>query len=249
MKTLRYLEDQVYSGRGGKLQYDAFLPEMESDLSAVVCIHGGGWVSGNKTDMRQVAEYFAERGFAAFCPQYRLAPLHPFPAAVEDCEDFVKHLRDNAKSFGLNPERIFSFGNSAGGHLSATLAVKNSPNQVNGAVNISGLIDLTNPQSNHPSISWDFLGQFIGKPYEDNKELWKSASPLYCVNSGSSPVMIFHGGEDDIVWQQQSERLHGELLAAGVRTEIEILPGEGHSFSVSAFERILDKSAEFFSEL
>lgn len=249
MKTLRYLEDYVYEGRGGQLHFDAFLPETGADLPAVICIHGGGWVSGEKADMRPVAEYFAKKGFAAFCPEYRLAPLHPFPAAIEDCEDFVKHLREHAKELGLNPSRIFSFGNSAGGHLSASLAVRDSEHRVNGAVDICGLTDLTNPQSNHPSISWDFIGQFIGKPFEGNEELWKEASPLYSVTKDAAPVLIFHGGDDDIVWQQQSERLHGELLAAGAKTEIEILPGEGHSFSMPAFEKILERSVEFFCEL
>ncbi len=248
MKTLRYLEDHEFQTRSGELLFDGFLPESSERVGAVVCIHGGGWVSGDKSDMRPVAEYFAEKGFAAFCPQYRLAPLHSFPAAVHDCEDFIGFLRSNSEKYGVKSNRVFSIGNSAGGHLSTYLAVNPGENQVNAAVDICGLTDLTNPQSNHPSISWDFIGQFLGVPFEENEAIWKLASPLFKVCAESSPVLIFHGGEDDIVWQQQSERLHGELLAAGVRTDLEILPGEGHSFSMQGFERILEKSVEFFNQ-
>src|SRR5438105_13355138 len=121
---MKVVLNEVYADVDGvNLRYDMIAAQATEALPAVICIHGGGWVSGDKNDMHDVARFFAANGYAAFCPQYRLAPLYPFPAAVEDCRRFVAFLRDKAHELKIIPESIGSIGNSAGGHLSAMLAM------------------------------------------------------------------------------------------------------------------------------
>lgn len=252
---MKVLLDEIYIRESGRnLRYD-YLRSSEGGLSpAVVCIHGGGWISGDKADTHPVAQFFAENGFAAFCPQYRLAPLHTYPAAVEDCQAFVAYLRANANDLQIHPEKIGAIGNSAGGYFAVMLAVRDAfitgvHTRVNAAVDICGLTDLTHPNEKHPKISLDFISQYMGKPFEGNEELWLEASPLYHVDENASPLLIFHGMQDDVVLPEQSIRLHKALTSYGVKAELVIFENEWHSFSLETFEKILQRSLDFFSEV
>jgi acetyl esterase/lipase len=238
----------AYPSDGGmSLKYDVFRPQTEDLLPSVVCIHGGGWVSGDKSDVFQIAQAFVARGFAAFCPQYRLAPLYPFPAAVEDCRAFLRYLRGNARELHILPEKVGAFGNSAGGHLAAMLAMSPKESErANSAVDISGLTDLTDPTKNHPQISWDFIGQFLGEPYEHTSPRWIEASPIYQIIPETAPILIIHGDEDDVVWPIQSERFYARLREEGIKSEFIILKNEGHGFSEEGFNEIMKLSTSFF---
>src|SRR5688572_30203605 len=161
--------DEVYANVGSAgLRYDAVLQEGKP-APAIVCIHGGGWVSGDRSDMHEVAQYFAEKGFAAFCPQYRLAPLYSYPAPIEDIESFIKYLRENSEKLDILSESIGVIGNSAGGYLAAMAGLTtDTAAKANAVVDICGLTDLTNYRVSHPPISWDFLSQYLsGAPNED----------------------------------------------------------------------------------
>lgn len=245
---MKVVSNKIYAEVSGvNLRYDMIFPSSAEAVPAVICIHGGGWVSGDKSDMHEVAKYFASRGLAAFCPQYRLAPLYPFPAAIEDCREFVSFLRKKKGELKIMADAIGSFGNSAGGHLSAMLAFSADQNErVNAAVDVSGLTDLTNPQSQHPPISWDFIGQFIGVPFSGAETEWIEASPLYQASKDAAPLLIFHGSDDDIVWPEQSRKLQEALQNVGATSELRILEGEGHSFSEQGFHTILNESLAFF---
>ncbi|MCH8274403.1 MAG: alpha/beta hydrolase [Armatimonadetes bacterium] len=255
---MRVSLDEVFDNPGdAALRFDLFAPECDDAVPAVVLLHGGGWISGDKSDVHEIARAFAAEGFASFCPQFRLAPLHPYPAAVEDCHRFLLFLRKEAKRFGIHPQRIGSFGNSAGGHLSVSLAVRETTEEtgsgrissrVNAAVDVAGLMDLTHPTDRHPEIAWDFISQFMSVPFEGNEERWVEASPLFHVNEHSAPILIVHGGQDDVVWPEQSERLYEALRGGGVMTDFLLLEGEGHSFSLEAYQEILRRSVAFFRE-
>lgn len=244
---MKKLLNESFTTADGDLEFDAYLPD--DPIGSVICIHGGGWISGDKSEMRDVAAIFAHKGLAAFCPQYRLAPLHPYPAAVKDVRAFVKHLRENAEGFGVKPHKIAAFGNSAGGYLCAMSAVSPDPSsRPNVCADVCGLADLTRPQQQHPSIAWDFIGQYMRVPYDGNEEIWIAASPVYLVDAGTAPTIIFHGDQDDIVWPEQSKKLHEAFQINNVESRLHLLPNEGHSFTLPAFEEILDRSSQFFQE-
>jgi acetyl esterase/lipase len=238
--------DEVYANVGSAgLRYDGILQEGKP-APAIVCIHGGGWVSGDRSDMHEVAQYFAQRGFSAFCPQYRLAPLYSYPAPIEDIATFISYLREKVDSLGILPNAIGVIGNSAGGYLAAMAGLAADENErANAVVDICGLTDLTNYRESHPPISWDFLVQYMsGAAAEDPS--WIEASPLFRVHADAPPYLIFHGQDDDVVYLEQSKRFYDSLREAGVNVELEVLPGEGHSFTLPAFEKILQRSTEFF---
>jgi acetyl esterase len=91
----------------------------------VVHLHGGGWVVGDLESHDAVCRLLAARsGAAVLAVDYRLAPEHPYPAAVEDCERTVDWLVSNGPSLDVDPTRLAVLGDSSGGNLAAALALR-----------------------------------------------------------------------------------------------------------------------------
>jgi acetyl esterase/lipase len=196
--------------------------------------------------MREVALSLANQGFAAAAIEYRLAPLNPFPAAVEDVRAFIAFARDHAQEWKIDPENIASLGNSAGGHLACMAGLTGEPHErANAVVDICGITDLSNPREKHFSISWSFLEAFMGVEYAGNEQTFRDASPLSHVDYQSPPFLVIHGEQDDIVSIEQSEILVRALEHYGVKHEYYSLPGEMHSFSFGAWAKIEQLFVEF----
>lgn len=93
-------------------------------LPCLVFAHGGGWVFGDLDTHDHLARSLANgAGCAVLAVDYRLAPEHVFPAAVEDYAEGVRHAAANAASLGIDPARLAVGGDSAGGNLAAIAAL------------------------------------------------------------------------------------------------------------------------------
>lgn len=234
---MTFTPDLPYAEPSGMtLTLDLFRPDGDGPFPVVLCIHGGGWISGEKEGMHDIAAMFTKHGFAAACVQYRLAPLHPFPAAVEDVFAAITFLRAESESLNLDKGRFASFGNSAGGHLAAMAGVsKFADSRVQAVAAVCPITDLTDPHGQHFPVSLGFLEQFMGQPYEGNEELYRAASPLHLVQAGQPPFLLIHGEADDIVPFGQSVALAQVLQESGVPAELNLLPGEGHGLTWEAW--------------
>ncbi len=115
--------DRLIDGPGGLLPLRIFSPEgADATLPGLVYFHGGGLVAGSLDGYDPLYRTLA----AGICCRlvavgYRLAPEHPFPAAIEDAVAAVRHVLDHAPEFGLDPERVAVGGDSAGGTLTAVV--------------------------------------------------------------------------------------------------------------------------------
>lgn len=100
-----------------------YRPQNNGSDCALLWIHGGGLVVGSPTkDDRLCSIYARDLKLNVFSVDYRLAPNHRFPAAIDDCYAVWNWLQNNAKELGINPSRIVIGGESAGGGLAASLA-------------------------------------------------------------------------------------------------------------------------------
>jgi acetyl esterase len=118
--------DRTIPGPGGDLPVRIYVPTEPmggGDPPVLVWFHGGGWVIGDiesaDTTVRALA---AAAGMVAVSVDYRLAPEHAFPAAVDDALAAVRWVVDNAASLGVDPARLVVGGDSAGGNLAAVVA-------------------------------------------------------------------------------------------------------------------------------
>jgi acetyl esterase/lipase len=255
-------QDVEYGQAGGKpLRLDIYKPVGASmSRPGVLLIHGGGWVEGDKSSQRDMAEGLTRAGFVAISVGYRLAKddASRYPAQVDDVRRAVRWVRAHAGEIGVDPDRLGAFGHSAGGHLAAILgtteakgtgdpALKDVSSRVQCVVDLCGPTDFTDESSPPvgPVIAW-MIPNLFGKTRLEAPDVYRDASPVSHVDARSAPTLIIHGTADDIVPIDQSRRLKDALAKAGVEVKLVELEGEGHLFlQPKSRDRMIEETLAF----
>ena len=237
----RIERDVIYGTAGGEsLQMDIYRPLTPGKKPAVIAIHGGGWRGGDKRRERRLALMLAKKNYVVFAINYRLAPQHPWPAALDDCQRAVRWVRHQANEYEVAPKRIAALGQSAGGHLSSLLGtmrqtrqhsdplLQKPSSQVNAVVNLYGPADMVK-QFEHAPTKRILLG-FLGKPPTEAADVYAAASPVTHITRKSAPFLTLHGSEDPTVPVEQARLLHQALQANGVSSKLVILEGARHGW-------------------
>lgn len=243
-------EGIVYSipAANRSLHLNLYRPADEKKYPALLMIHGGGWSSGDLSLQIPMAQQIASKGYVTIPVEYRLSPEALYPAAVHDLKTALRWMRANADRYGIDTTQIAVSGCSAGGQLATLVGVTNGQvsydgvggeysnhgSNVQAVINIDGISDFTTPESLDgvlEAISKNKVlasAKWLGATYDENKELWIEASPVYWVTNKSAPICFinssiprFHGGRDKII-----EKLDGY----NIPTEIHSLPDTPHPF-------------------
>jgi acetyl esterase/lipase len=193
-----------------------------------VVIHGGFWrAQYSRKLMHGLCRDLAERGWAAWNLEYRrLGGLSGggWPNTFEDLSAGIDHLHEVLAPLDL--ERVVTIGHSAGGHLAALAATRPWPRvPVTAVVSQAGVLDLE--RAWEWRLSKGVVRRLLGGTPESQPERYGAASPAARLPVGV-PVLLTHGGEDDIVPPAMSEEFQRAALAAGDECELVLLPGEGH---------------------
>jgi acetyl esterase/lipase len=240
------------------LKADLALPVEGGPFPAVVCLHGGGWVTGNRKQMARTIEVLAHRGYVAVAPDYRLAPAHRFPACVEDCKAAVRWLRANAGKYRIDPGRIAAVGLSAGGHLACMLAVTTPADGLEGTggnsdrssavqavVSFAGPTDLTAEELWTKEVLAGNLEPLFGGPPQTKLDLYRKASPTHYVPVAPPPVLLVHGSDDRVVPVRQAHALAERLRSRDGKADVVVLEGEGHTWNGYALLKSIDQMLTF----
>jgi acetyl esterase/lipase len=201
---------------------DIYQPQTVSNKPkpAVIVLHGGGWVR-RSGDMAFICSRLAREGFIALNATYGLAPDERYPQAPNDVRALVAWVHENADRYGIDRDRIYMWGYSAGGHL-ALLTGLDPQLKIRGIVAGGAPTDLTvYPRS-------PLVLSFMGVPLAGNEELWKQASPIFAVQKNSPPVFLYHGGWDVLVEPDQMNRMARKLRESGVYVQTHTASGLGH---------------------
>jgi acetyl esterase len=119
------VEDRLIDGPGGPIPIRIYRPVGQAPFPIVIFFHGGGFVFGSIATHENVTRSMANEGPAVVISvDYRLAPEHPFPAALEDAYAAVQWAAENASAFDGDPARLAVAGDSAGGNLAAGVSLK-----------------------------------------------------------------------------------------------------------------------------
>jgi acetyl esterase/lipase len=246
------------------LQLDLYVPSSRSaPAPLVIWIHGGAWLMGTRESAPYawpagaVFQAAIDAGLAIASIDYRHSREAAFPAQLHDAKAAVRYLRHFAGELGLDPERIAVWGESAGGHLAALLALVDDPelegidgvtgpsSAVSAVVDYYGVSDVeTLPPfgANFPP-AWleelkrqgkgappepiDVLLEFSPYTREEGRRL---VSPVSHVRADAPPFLLIHGEADGLVPIGQSEALLAALEGAGVEAELVRVPGADHVF-------------------
>ncbi len=199
----------------------------------VVLVHGGGWDSGDRTQLAGFNHWLAARGVAVAAISYRLAPAHRWPAQRDDVRAGLAWVRANAGRLGVDPERLTLLGRSAGAQIATAAAYGEVLPGVRAVVALYGCFDLEfvwSIRSEKDALNSDkLLRQFLGGPPEGARaELFRSGSAEKLAHAGAPPTLIIHGVLDELVWCRHSERL-AAALKAGVPHVFLRLPWATHA--------------------
>lgn len=238
---------------------DIYVPHSGThDVPVVVFMHGGSWAFGDKSlvnpqgPLGQYTRFLLDNGYAVASLNYTLVGSAPHPAQIKDVKAAIGYLRDNADFFGIDPDRMVTMGDSAGGHLA--LLVANSIGDedvapdgqtdldqgVKAAISFYGPTDATKYWEDRIASGCDIgvtgpsssMGTLLGgiDPVDpSNYERAVSVSPALRVSDTSRPAMMLHGTGDCVVGWGQSLRMAQQLDMHGIDEELIVVQGKGHS--------------------
>ncbi len=238
---------QVTPDRIDGLEVEWLKPRNAADDKLILYLHGGAFIMGGCTTHRQFVSHLARAaGVRTVIPEYRLAPEHPYPAAIDDAVRTYRHLISN----GLMPEDIVFAGDSAGANLALAtmLKLRDAGDPLPAAACLlSPWIDLattgetmTSNAENDPWFRPEDI-RYVAGYYCDADQIKEPlASPVYADVSGLPPLFIQVGSDEVLL--SDSTRLADKVQASGGEVEIEIWPGMWHVFQV--FVGVMPESSE-----
>lgn len=224
---------------------------------AIIYFHGGGWVIGDLESHDTVCRELAHRsGMTLISVDYRLAPEHVFPAAVDDAIAATEWIASNAAKLGVDAARVAIAGDSAGGNLAAVAAIA-ARDRGGPEIAFQALLypvtdfDLTRPsyQENGmrppvktTTMAW-FRDLYLAKP-EDQKD-WRAA-PIHAPNLGGlPPAFVMTAGYDPL--RDEGKAYADALAAAGTACAYKCYTGQIHGFLNMA--RVNPQTFDAFDEI
>jgi len=236
-------EDRTIPGPAGDLAIRIYRPvNATGTLPGIYFIHGGGMVLGNLDSDDGVPTMLCEAiGAVIVSVDYRLAPEHPAPAAIDDCFAGLQWMAAHAADLGFDPARLAVYGGSAGGGLAIATALKARDNggpAISFLMPIYPMIDDRNETPSSQEITevgiWDRDGNieawawYLGAKPADQYSAPARAEDL----SGLPPTFIDVGDVD--MFRDEDIAFADRLKAAGVPTEFHLYPGAYHASEIFA---------------
>jgi acetyl esterase len=232
------VRDLAIPGPGGEIPLRAYTPEGAGERPPlVVFLHGGGWALGSIATYDAPARALADAsGAVVVSVEYRLAPEHHFPAAVEDGLAAVRWVAARGGELGADPSRLAVAGDSAGGNLAAVCA-----RRLRGEVDLRLQVlvyPVTDGGVNTPSYAE--FGERYGLTAAGMRRFWElyldgadsshpDASPLRAADlHGVAPAYVLTADHD--VLRDEGEAYAQALRDAGVDVELRRWPGTIHGF-------------------
>lgn len=226
------------------LEGDLYLPDAKAKgpFPVVLLLHGGAWRQGDKGKLSKLGRVLAERGYAAFAIDYRLAPQFRYPAQLEDMRQALRWLQQQAGEYNLDMNRVAAWGYSAGGHLASLLGVQ-PPSE--GLPSVRVVIAGGAPADLRIYPNASSVKGFLGGTAAELPAVYESASPMAHVRKGLPAFYLYHGTADDLVVPSQSQNFARALSEAGVHVELRLLDGQNHRSAASAAKRLLPEALGF----
>jgi len=264
----------------GPLLLDVYLPAAEGNpakpFPAIVHFHGGGWRVGERSSLGPVLDglgfspfrRLTDAGFVVVSADYRLSGTARFPAQLDDAKAAVRWLRDHADEFTVDPDRIYAWGDSAGGHLASLVGLTPADTTAGTTRDTAGTVaavaawyapaDLLRmaeqsrldavARADDPGSREELL---IGAVLAEAPGKAADASPVSHVTPAAPPFLLVHGTADRFVPAAQSKSLAAALEAAGADVELLLIEDADHMWTLpehsqAAAEKAMDATVDFF---
>ena len=225
--------DVVFKYLSGRaLKCDIYYPPNEENRRpGLLLVHGGGWQSGDRSQLKYYGIQMARCGFVGVSCEYRLSGEASWPAQIEDVEAAFQWMGANTTKLGIDPDKICVTGNSAGAHLALMLGCDRDD---------AGMGEGTSAGAKCAAISAIYPPTRLGfhkNMVEDklfgkagNDEVAAKASPIHYADRNFPPTILIHGNADQVVPNSESFNMYHALHKAGAGVELHIFDGAPHAF-------------------
>jgi len=258
-----------------QLRMTLLIPRNADLKPAIIYFPGGGFISADHEKYIEMRMALAKAGFVVAAAEYRVVP-DVFPAPVVDGKAAVRYLRAHASEYGIDPNRIAVFGDSAGGYLAQMLGTTNGVKEfdkgdfldqssdVQAAVTLYGLSNLLNIGAGFPDaiqkvhaspavteallVHGPAFAAFPGASIFSDPQKALYASPMGHVEGKKPPFLILHGSGDTLVSPHQSEQLYKALRSQNNKVEYVLLEGAGHGTIEWYQEPVVAKVVSWFKK-
>ncbi|HLI67217.1 MAG TPA: alpha/beta hydrolase [Caulobacteraceae bacterium] len=231
------VRDLLSPGEHGGVRLHLYRPaELRGD-GCLVFFHGGGWVAGGLATHDGVCRRLAAAGgMRVLAVDYRLAPEHPFPAAVEDALAVVRWAADEADALGFDARRLAVGGDSAGAGLAAVVTQTRERPPIAAQLLVCPILDVTNQSASRHAFAHGYfldaatleadLADYCGAGVDRADP---RISPALAPTLEGQPTTLIHAAEYD-PFRDEAIAYAGRLTAAGVDTRLTVWPGLIHYF-------------------
>ena len=251
------VRDLLIPGPGGDIPIRVYSPKAQKPLRALIYFHGGGWVLGDLESHDHVCRALANSvPCVVISVDYRLAPEHKFPAAVDDSYAATQWIGNHAYQLGVDRSRIAVGGDSAGGNLAAVVSQiardRGDPHIIHQLL----IYPATDMRMGMPSIDENADGPLLTKAAMhwfvnhylngERDRIDPLASPLLATNLRGLPPAFIITAECDPI-RDEGEAYGRRLKDAGVPVDVERYEGMPHGFF--SFGAALDGGRRAFADV
>ena len=230
-----YQKMDISYGADADQKFDLYLPaNRTTNTKTVILVHGGGWSSGDKSDMNYLKDFIRQDfpNLAIVNINYRLADENnsPYPMQIDDITSVINYLKENKTDYQISS--TFGFiGVSAGAHLSMlwSYAFDNS-NNIDMVASVVGPTNFTDPaylNATNPELQ-AMLGFFGVNP---TTAFLEEISPYHQATASAPPTTLFYAENDELVPATQGPAMRDKLTSLSVTNEFKLYTGVGHALS------------------
>jgi acetyl esterase/lipase len=225
-------------GADASQKIDLGLPaDRTANTPLVVVVHGGGWSTGDKSELSWMINGFKQRGFAVANINYRLIlnTADNYKMQLDDINGAVEFVLGKATEYSFNGQKLYIVGHSAGAHLSLCYAyTRNANGKVKAVGSMAGPTNLFS-MSYYNSVVYDpilkpFLGVSLFPITSASEQRYKTCSPLFQASSAVAPTIFFHGDLDPVVNPDQATSMANTLGTLGVDKKLVTYPLTFHDW-------------------
>ena len=255
-------QDIAYREVGGQRILGRLFRAAQS-RAAVVEVHGGAWTMNDRTTNAVIHEHLAAHGVSVLALDFRMAPSHRFPAAVEDVNYAVRWLKANAQRLGLATKRFGGVGTSSGAHLLVLSSLQprrhavSEPSLAGHDASLEFVIagwPILDPLARYRMARAKGLETLVDAHHAfwPDEAAMAEGNPQAIVERGEAesrpPMLVLQGTADENVEHERADRFAAAYRAAGGEVELVKFSGQPHTFipksptapaSVDALERVV----------
>jgi arylformamidase len=250
--NVKYKWDIFYTEKQDSLQsLDVYWNSELENAKVLLFVHGGGWLSGDKKQYREMAASLAGNGMTVVLVNYRLSPQVKFPAHTEDVAAAINWTYTFVNKYNGDKENIYLMGHSAGAHLISLIVCDErylekydlEPSNIAGIITISGVFEIK-PQEGGATE------KYLGMVFGNDESIWEKASCKTYIDKTTKnklpAFLISWGREEDELIVNESKNIIEEFKSAGIKFQSYVFKGKDHYTFINELK---EKESDFFQKV